>query len=349
MNSNYFNKDFGNATKACYSEYYANNNNSYITYQQNPNTHIYNDPQMKNITLRKLKNPNSTTFNDNFTNRITNTPESKPKKEYDGTINSKIKKTKKRDCTPLSPEKTTETYSFFNNGNIYLSNYNNNVHNAMHHDSTMSLNNNFSHNTFTRESLQQNHYGNLSKIGNIGGLTHISNIKPTSSQNQLFNQSFSLNLINQSQNELNNNNDPYLTVNNNNSYSTFTQQKSKFLKDLENENEIQLDSEGEIRVKQYLKGSLILEKLENQNQFFVEKISNSFFENNEIKDTITYEIVTSFFNGYNNRSNAFFKYFVSYYFNFNFLGQKYAIRNNRQSLQFFPRKFRTANKEYNSF
>ena len=205
-----------------------------------------------------------------------------------------MKKTQRRDCTPFSPNKThknnNDTYynTIFNNENI--SHINNNV-SCFNNETSFSFGQtiNDSNRIFSRESLQ-----------NISTITNISNNNQTNQS--LFNEGLNFDFRNKE----------------NNYNLTFTQQKSKFLKDLENGEKERLtlalfqnETEEEKDVKYYLKGSLILEKLEYENQLNINKIYQNLFDEKEIHQKITLDVVRSFFDGYNNRSKNFYKYIVS--------------------------------------
>jgi len=308
MNENYFNRE--RSSNSNLKDSFPNNNNSFIGYQtNNPNPNIYQDPKdLANITLRKIKPPKLINFNDeNYnienldTTNISNTPpkfaytpEKKSRKDYEATLNSKLKKTQRRDCTPFSPNKThknnNDTYynTIFNNENI--SHINNNV-SCFNNETSFSFGQtiNDSNRIFSRESLQ-----------NISTITNISNNNQTNQS--LFNEGLNFDFRNKE----------------NNYNLTFTQQKSKFLKDLENGEKERLtlalfqnETEEEKDVKYYLKGSLILEKLEYENQLNINKIYQNLFDEKEIHQKITLDVVRSFFDGYNNRSKNFYKYIVS--------------------------------------
>ena len=297
MNSNQNNqhqKDNSSSYNFNNKDFYPNNNNSFLKYNDpNPNGLIFHDPEQFNITLRKPKQNQTHTFNPNtnyssYNNyNLPNTPESKPKKsEYDATLNSKIKKTKKRDCTPLSPDH--ETYSFMNHSN------NENLNNSFY-------NNNYNINE-TRFSFGQSFVngGHRDSLQNLNNISNISSILPNPNLGvgniSNLDTSFISNNYNRRQNL----------------YLTFTQQKSKFLNDLDQKsNVVQIDSEEEKEVKNYIKGSFMLEKLENESNVNIDKIYSNLFEEKEILQKLTYEVVRSFFDGYNNRTNMFYKYIVS--------------------------------------
>ena len=291
MKGNFPNKDSTNINSSYIFNdkhvIFPNNNNSFIGYNQtNPNTSIYQDSQLSNITLRKLNPTQNNNVLNNKTiishNNIISTPENKPKKDYDATLNSKIKKTKKRDCTPHDQDDDTCSFYGLNNENLNDSHYNNNY--GLNNDTRMTFGPSTS-NMFSRDTLL-----------NITNMTNFNNISNIKNNQTVLNETY------------------YGNNHNNNSYLTFTKQKSRFLNELDRnldfDQNVQIDTEEEKEVKNYLKGSFMLEKLENENAH-IDNIYSNLFQGKEILQKIAYEVVKSFFDGYNNRINTFYKYLVS--------------------------------------
>lgn len=265
--------DVANTTKPIVS----NVNNSYIGYENNPNISIYKDTssESNNITVRKNNFSNNGYNTQNpfekhqkknyFENGNEKTPERAKNKSslIEASWNSKIKKTKRRDITPTSPD--------------FKEVVNNRLTNA--NDET-SISNRF--------TLGGNCYFNENNNN-----TYINNNNISTTQIH----------------------DSYILNDQMNDSILNTQSKSKFLLELETktqENEVVLainETEEEKEVNSFLRGSLILEKIEN-NESALWNIYNNIFSNKTVIEKICYDVVNSFFLGFNERNMTVLKFIV---------------------------------------
>lgn len=262
-------------------DYYQNNNNSYLNYQSNPNEYIYQDSNnsFNNITFRKQNFNTQNPFGDNKKNsRSDRTPDKKPKRLEDSTWNSPIKKTKRRECTPTSPETQAHSIDIENNtlNTINQTHFNFNNFNGAQNITAINFN----------DYSTMNDYSNLNcTTTNAVYGTNNKDFSNYSNNCHFHNKKYNL---------------------------TFTDQKSKFLRKLETQDNDQSHiSDNERDIISFFKGNLILYQLGSNNMNIDQQVYEELFKNDEILQKIIYEVILSFFEGFNGRNEAFYKYLVS--------------------------------------
>lgn len=243
------------------------------------NTSFINESTLTGITL------STTNIKSNISMSI-DTPEKKKKLNhglYEASIRTPIKKTKKRECTPEYSDGEEEQKDLRSKDeyNINFKHMDNNVHNP----NLNTIYNNFDPyltNSYQNHHLQDNY--NLLKLNNK------TNHNP--------------NLLNEAK-KFNRNDFRFQKIS-----------KSKFLQkiNLIEENKNSITSPNEFiesdDIKQKIKGTYLLHVLENE---FCLNPTNLFFtiiQDNDLFNKISNLICYSFFDGFNNRSDIFFKFLV---------------------------------------
>lgn len=242
-----------------------------------------NDTTLTGITL-------NTTYNKSNISMSIDTPLKKRKptsQAYEASIRTPIKKTKKRDCTPEYSDEDEEKKKMIritsddNNYHMKVLNCNRNI---LFNDNNPNLSNSFN------ETNQMRNYN--------------YNLLKANYNNSSYNNAF---------HETSNFYKPDIR------FQKIS--KSKFLQKIDALEEINssmnrssdfIESED---ILDKIKGNYLLYQLENEVNRSMHNLFSSIIEDNELFNKITNLICYSFFTGFNNRSDMFFKFLVILYFN----------------------------------
>jgi hypothetical protein len=236
-----------------------------------------NDTTLTGITL-------NTTYNKSNISMSVDTPLKKKKpisEVYESSIRTPIKKTKKRDCTPDYSDDEEKKRMF--------------KESPIDNNSQMEFNcnRNIQFNNFNLNQYLLNSYNN--------------------NPNQLSNYNLlKMNHRNCYNNDYNNSNQFYKT-----DIRFQKMSKSKFLQkidafeNLDNNINSSSDFIGSEEIIDKIKGTFLLNLLENENCRNIRHLFFSVVEDNDLFNKITNIICYSFFDGFNNRSDIFFKFLVN--------------------------------------
>jgi hypothetical protein len=241
-----------------------------------------NDTTLTGITL------NSTYNKSNISISIDTPPKKKkPISEvYEASIRTPIKKTKKRDCTPEYSDEDEEKKKMVR----MTSDDNNNQKEGVNCNRIIQFNNFNSnlYNSFNDSNKFHNYDYNLLKANNKN-LTYNNNFNNESSN--FYNPDIRFQKIS----------------------------KSKFLEKLDamefpiNNINISGDFIQSEEIIDKIKGNLLLFQLENEINKNIQNLFYSIIEDNELFNKITNLICYSFFDGFNYRSDMFFKFLVTFF------------------------------------
>jgi len=243
-----------------------------------------NDTTLTGITL-------NTTYNKSNISISIDTPPKKKKpisQVYEASIRTPIKKTKKRDCTPEYSDEYEEKKKMVR--------------------MTSDDNNNQKEGVYCNRNIQFNNFN-----------SNIYNSFNDSNQSDNYNYNF----LKANNKNLTNN------INFNNDSSKFYKpdirfqkiSKSKFLQKIDamefinNSTHRSSDFIESEEIIEKIKGNLLLFQLENEINKNIQILFSSIIEDNELFNKITNLICYSFFDGFNNRSDMFFKFLVTFILN----------------------------------
>jgi len=243
-----------------------------------------NDTTLTGITL-------NTTYNKSTLSMTIDTPLKKKKptsQAYEASIRTPIKKTKKRDCTPDYSDEDEEKKKMIrmtsddNNNQMELSNCNRNLQ--------FNNNNSYLNNSFNDSNQSENYNYNLLKANNKN-LSYINTFNNDSSK--IYKPDIRFQKI---------------------SKSKFLQKidAMEFLNTNSKTSSDYIESE---QIIDKIKGNFLLFQLENDLNKNIQNLFYSIIEDNELFNKITNLICFSFFDGFNNRSDMFFKFLVNINFN----------------------------------
>jgi hypothetical protein len=218
-------------------------------------------------------------------------------RNYEDSIRTPIKKSKRRDCTPAysDEEKENESERNFNQGHEGYYNYNNNNNQGVN----LNFNSNFNN---------QQSQGNLLYNNNF-------NSNPISQNN---NNGFNYNLL-KTQTSFNNSMGSGL-VNRKFPHQFEKLSKSKFLEKINQETLEKQDVTETTELLEKIKGTYLLTLIEcdNGDTNFSKKVFTSLMEDLDFFNKNTNLICYCLFEGFNSRSDVFFKFLVKYIFLINF-------------------------------
>jgi len=238
-----------------------------------------------------------TTNNKLHTSMSIDTPIRKKKHSsevYEASIRTPIKKTKKRDCTPA-----------FSDGEEERENY----------CSDQSFKGNYGYNF----QMENNCLRNIQFNDINSYMTHTNTFPNTINNYNLLKLNTKIQISN-FDNKLNR-----LTsgVNDTNNIRFQKISKSKFLQkidELDHNNQdggkVSTKELESVEIKDKIRGNYLLYLLENENNKNCESLFYSIIEDNDLFNKITNLICYAFFDGFNNRSDIFFKFLVIIYSNY---------------------------------